>query len=172
MSADFDKCIAAAPDPEKAANRLARLREEAATRTILDTLPDELAQDLVNLITVSRFLFHFLCRFPDEVALIGRPSEIDASFIPGVTDDDALRRFKYRELLKISWMDISGRWDYPVVLRQLSHLAEVVLKSALGLATSEKHGDVIKNHFCVFALGKLGAAELNFSSFWWKPYNA
>lgn len=164
MAVNFDKHIAASPDPEVAANRLTWMREDAAIRALLDSLPSGITQDFVNLIVISRFLFHFLCRRPGAIALIGQTSDIGNAAADQITDIESLRFFKYQELLKITWMDISNSCEYTAILNQLSRLADVSLKTALRLSTPWEQQDIISNHLCVFALGKLGAEELNYSS--------
>ena len=164
MTVNFDKYIAVSPDPEMAANRLAWMREDASIRSKLDVLPQEAGQDFVNLITISRFLFHFLCRHPDAITLIGQSSDISDASVEGVTDIEALRLFKYRELLKITWMDISCSCEYEAILKQLSLLADVSIRTTLRISTPPERIGIVRDNFCIFALGKLGAEELNYSS--------
>jgi glutamate-ammonia-ligase adenylyltransferase len=58
--------------------------------------------------------------------------------------------------------DILGLHDLQTVTRQLSDLADALIKTCLGIAAnlSNKSAD----HFAVIALGKLGGQELNYSS--------
>ena len=68
-----------------------------------------------------------------------------------------LRRTKYRGLLRVAARDLSGR-PFDEGLAELSDLADDVLRRALALATGSARPPAL------FALGKLGGRELNFSS--------
>jgi glutamate-ammonia-ligase adenylyltransferase len=93
---------------------------------------------------------------------------------------DALRRFKYYELARITVRDL---WTAPddlaataAVLGELSHLADALLDAALrrtlarvALQVGPPHwtgadGSVVSPRFAVLGLGKLGGEELNYSS--------
>lgn len=90
-------------------------------------------------------------------------------------DDPAatLRQYKYRALLRITLRELSPEWlpeeRGEETLLELSELAAVLLDAALGIADETgSSGDAIFGgtpaSFCVLGLGKLGAAELNYSS--------
>ena len=161
---DFKQLIAAAPDPETVANRFDRMRQDDELRTQLDSLPESLAADFINIIGYSNFLFNYICRHPQTVRLLGESCELASEQLDGIRDADALRRFKYEQLLKITWMDVSGAYPYEVVLERLSRLADLILNKAFALSFSGDEGESIRRHVCIFALGKLGAGELNYSS--------
>jgi glutamate-ammonia-ligase adenylyltransferase len=164
MTADkLDACIAAAADPESAGNRIADMRQDAELRHVIDRLPDVILRDLIHLISFSRFLFHFICRHPESLSLLGQEAGLDE--IQGEAGDiEALRLFKYRLLLKITWMDMSSGCDYSKILTLLSSLADHAVNRVLNASVSAEHRDFIEHEFCIFALGKLGAEELNYSS--------
>ena len=161
---DLQQLIAAAPDPEAAALRLDRMRQDAELSREMDRLPASLAADFINIIGYSNFLFNYICRHPQTIRLLGEPCEIDPGQLDGIRDPEALRRFKYEQLLKITWMDVSGGYPYEIVLDRLSLLADLILNKAFALSFSEEDGNSIRQHVCIFALGKLGAGELNYSS--------
>lgn len=161
---DFQQLIAAAPDPEAAAHRFDRIRQDAGLRGELDRLPASLAADFINIIGYSKFLFNYICRQPLTIRLLGEPCELAPGQLDGIRDAEALRRFKYEQLLKITWMDVSGGYPYEVVLERLSQLADLILNKAFSLCFSGEDGNAIGQHVCIFALGKLGAGELNYSS--------
>ena len=161
---DFKQLIAAAPDPETVANRFDRMRQDDELRTQLDSLPESLAADFINIIGYSNFLFNYICRHPQTVRMLGESCELASEQLDGIRDADALRRFKYEQLLKITWMDVSGAYPYEVVLERLSRLADLILNKAFALSFSGDEGESIRRHVCIFALGKLGAGELNYSS--------
>ncbi len=88
----------------------------------------------------------------------------------------ALRLFNRREILRIGVADILGNLDLIDVTQQLSFLAEITLQKAFQVSQAQlvrKHGmprfldpDAVsrESSFATLGLGKLGGAELNFSS--------
>lgn len=110
-----------------------------------------------------------------EGLLRGALKDVPEEDIPG-----ALRRFKYYELARITVRDLSARWvpepKAGEILAELSHLADVLLEAALSYAGRRlaaelgepswrgPGGERLAPGFCVLALGKLGAEELNYSS--------
>ncbi|MDI6774559.1 MAG: glutamate-ammonia-ligase adenylyltransferase [Verrucomicrobiota bacterium] len=84
---------------------------------------------------------------------------------------DDLRRFHCREILRIGARDICLRVPLSDVMADLSALAEVAADACLGriwdawgARTSRSAARALRENFCVLALGKLGGAELNYSS--------
>ena len=83
-----------------------------------------------------------------------------------------LRRFKHRETLRIAFGDLVVGHHFDQVVEQISFLADAVVEAALHFATRqllEKWGQPQSangknSRFVVFALGKLGGRELNYSS--------
>jgi len=98
-------------------------------------------------------------------------SYLDESGMSG-TQIDAMRAFKRREYLEISYLDISGLVSLEQVVQRLSDLADWVINRALTdcwKRLAEETISPIRNDagledFAVFALGKLGGRELNYSS--------
>jgi glutamate-ammonia-ligase adenylyltransferase len=79
----------------------------------------------------------------------------------------ALQQCQRREELRIGVCDLLGLFDFERVVQQLSNLAESLIQTALNLAI--QHSGFSPQHlqnagFVVLALGKLGGAELNYSS--------
>ena len=164
MTHNYDRFIAAAPDPQVAATRLERLCEMPGLEQRISGLNGHLQQDLVNIISISNFLFHFIVRHPDAVGLIGMPPRQHDQGLSDIRDMEALRLYKYKELLKIAWMDISEVCDYREVLAALSKLAVDTLLHTLRLSLEEDSYKTFMQSSTTVALGKLGANELNFSS--------
>ena len=93
-----------------------------------------------------------------------------------LTDDrhvvTALRRYKYRETLRITYGDLVRRLPIDTVTRQISYLADAICEAAVQTARrtlEAKRGvprlpDGRRAQFVVLALGKLGGCELNYSS--------
>lgn len=75
---------------------------------------------------------------------------------------DALRRFQRRELLRIGAGDLFALLDLPGVTLQLSHLADCLVDLCLGIAA--RQAGTAADGFAVIGMGKLGGAELNYSS--------
>ncbi len=90
------------------------------------------------------------------------------AFAPGApeaADAAALGAFKRREFLKIAIADLLGRAGVLETTGALSRLADECIRGALGIAlaaTGDRAG--LGADFCVVAMGKLGARELNLSS--------
>jgi glutamate-ammonia-ligase adenylyltransferase len=77
----------------------------------------------------------------------------------------ALGRFMRRMFVRVAVADLLDRIDVAGTARAMSALADECIRTALGLAThflGTRAGDV--GQFCVLAMGKLGARELNLSS--------
>ncbi len=83
-----------------------------------------------------------------------------------------LRRFKHRETLRIAFGDLIVEHRFEQVVEQISFLAESIIDAALHFARAslvEKWGQPLNRdetpcRFVIFALGKLGGKELNYSS--------
>ncbi len=125
----------------------------------------EFARVFIHIIAVSNFLFHYLCREPEAVTLIGS-QESELIHIGEVSDIEGLRSLKYRELLRITSLDIYNQVPYEQILLALSELADAILDKALKLINAD---DELKwadkdVPLALIAMGKLGARELNYSS--------
>lgn len=159
-TAAVDVLIARSPDPETTALRLQQLQKDAGLSRQIERLPAAGLTDLIAVIGISNFLHRFICSHGECLADFAGPAD-RPHMLSSVADFGALRRYKYRELLRITRQDLgTADADYPAVLTGLTRLAEQVLDHGLRLATAE-HDDL---PLCVFGLGKLGASELNYSS--------
>ncbi|MDH3414425.1 MAG: bifunctional [glutamate--ammonia ligase]-adenylyl-L-tyrosine phosphorylase/[glutamate--ammonia-ligase] adenylyltransferase, partial [Gammaproteobacteria bacterium] len=84
----------------------------------------------------------------------------------------ALRRLRREEWVRIAWRDIGGLADLDESVGDASAFAEAAIQSALGRLHQRQCAEVgtpenakgEPQALAVFALGKLGAGELNFSS--------
>jgi len=164
VDVDIESLIKQSPDPQSTELRLQRLNEDAEIRKILVALPPPLLKDLISIISISNFLFLFLCRHPQAITLIGQKSFPVDEEMQSIGNLDELRLYKYRELLKISWMDISRTCDYREILGALSALAVTITRHAIRLSLDEPVYRTVMDSMTVMALGKLGANELNYSS--------
>jgi glutamate-ammonia-ligase adenylyltransferase len=134
--------------------QLAALRRDGGAPLDLARLP---ALPLV--LGASRFLGRRLTAHPEWIDdLAGTPPSPPGSE-PIARDWDAIRRAKYRGLLRVAARDLMGR-PFEASLAELSRLADRCLAAALGCAEDES--GVAPP--ALLALGKLGGRELNFSS--------
>jgi len=146
---------------------------------------------LVTLLAGSQFLTEILLRTPEYFAHLTKGKQLaqnkdDAEFYreaqaavapfleleqPNggpLSDDvvanalDALRRFHRWELLRLGADDLLGLLDVPTVTRQLSSLADALIRICLHLAARQLKADPAG--FLVVGMGKLGGRELNYSS--------
>ncbi|MGB0132432.1 bifunctional [glutamate--ammonia ligase]-adenylyl-L-tyrosine phosphorylase/[glutamate--ammonia-ligase] adenylyltransferase [Dokdonella sp.] len=115
---------------------------------------------------------------PDLVRLMNDPRHADARTAPlamPLSDSEfrtEIRRFRRRESIRLIWRDVNNVDKVETTLTGASVLAETCLEIALRHAErqlAERHG-VLRTEsgevqrLVVLALGKLGGAELNFSS--------
>ncbi len=143
-------------DRELVSLRLDRLLQHTVVVDFLENKPRE-AEIFVHLITLSNFLFHHLCRCPESINLIGSPHSL-LSDIDSATEVATLRELKYRELLRVTALDISGQVAYEQILLALTTLADRILGRVFGLVAGNERA------LCLLGMGKLGAQELNYSS--------
>jgi len=114
---------------------------------------------LASLLGNSSALARALQRHPAWLAdLVGDPPPPPSPQSPA-PDWAAIRAAKYRGLLRIAARDLAGR-PFEQSLLELSDLADRCLASGLACASEETGGAPP----ALFALGKLGGRELNFSS--------
>jgi [glutamine synthetase] adenylyltransferase / [glutamine synthetase]-adenylyl-L-tyrosine phosphorylase len=85
---------------------------------------------------------------------------------------NALRRFKYRQLLRIGARDLLGDADVAQTTEELSHLADACLAEAWRMADTAaraEHGAPLDGEgqetgLAIIGMGKLGGRELNYAS--------
>jgi glutamate-ammonia-ligase adenylyltransferase len=144
--------------PGAGAERLAELAQRAHHAG--EPPPDPLrAPALAAVLGASSALSRVLLRRPGWwQELLGElPPAPEAA--PPRPDWDAIRRAKYRGLLRIAARDLLGR-PFVESLRELSDLADGCLAAGLRAAAEETR----TAEPVLLALGKLGGRELNFSS--------
>lgn len=109
--------------------------------------------------TKSRLAFH------DDIS----------SALIDISDGDAwrseIRNMRRREILRVALRDLMLNVTLRSITKELSYLAEAIISAALNHAWQEMRAsfdlDLVtkcEEDFCVLALGKLGASELNYSS--------
>ncbi|MBN1590252.1 MAG: hypothetical protein JW888_12125 [Pirellulales bacterium] len=189
MCDHLERFLAECPDADMALNNLGRF--VAATRNRLSLAAfferDPIAlRTAVQIFSNSQYLSELLVADPESFDLLrltqGRPlargtlveelvAEID------VLEQDqavmgALRRFKYRETLRIAMLDIIREGGLRMVTRQISFVADAILEAALHAAWRKnvarrgtpRRADGEPASMIVLGMGKLGGVELNYSS--------
>ena len=117
------------------------------------------APALATLLGSSSALSRVLLRRPDWWRDVAGDPPAAPDTTPPPPDWEAIRRAKYRGLLRIAARDLLGR-PFAASLRELSDLADACLGSGLAAAAAETRTAPP----ALLALGKLGGRELNFSS--------
>lgn len=181
--------LALASDPDMALNNLGRFiaaaRNPLGTASLLERDPEALPA-LLQIFSSSQYLSDLLISDTESYDLLrlteGQPvnretlvEEISAE-VQALDDEtavmEALRRFKRRETLRICYGDLIRGQRLDVVTRQVSYLADAIVEAALRYARralEEKRGRPTRPNgqparFVVLGMGKLGGAELNYSS--------
>jgi len=136
---------------------------------------------LLDIFSVSQFLSDSLIRHPEFFddttetdrlhSQVGRGDLLDELTIVSsrCTSNDMwrneLRRFKTREILRIAIKDISLQISMPEIYREISIVAESIAYQCLVRALNlDPDVAAMEDRVCIFAMGKLGASELNYSS--------
>ena len=181
--------LAAAPDPDMALNNLERYAAVVDRAVLFGTLAEHpgAAALLARVGGASQFLADVLRRRPNTLAWLLEPRAMRAWLAEEFAADaaqavrpfttrearmNALRRFKYRQILRIGARDLLGDADLAVTTEELSRLADACLAQATADAL-----DAVRARFgapldaagretglAVVGMGKLGGEELNYSS--------
>ncbi len=156
---ELEEAIEHSAAPSAARTGLERL--EAAHAGLSTTLEaDEgLRRAVVAVVAASRSLTLLLETDADALAVLG---DLEARpVVPGgsALDEGSLRRWKAHEYLRIAGRDLTALDDLRDTAGALAALAEDVLVAAATLAAGEAPEDLV-----VVGMGKLGGAELNYSS--------
>ncbi len=187
--------LANIPDPDMALNNLERFSDVVIDRGFLFDLLRDRRKSLDLVLTIfgsSQYLSDVLIRYPQLFEWLLEPGVLRwpvlkaelARELAAMTDRlasverkwEALRRFKTREILRISLQDLLGNQDLTGITQELSRLAEVTLQKAYEISREEMNrrfgipqvlgptGDARECGFCILGMGKLGGEELNYSS--------
>ncbi len=165
MISKYKDLLDLSPNPELASLRLECLLQNDIVCNVLSEKPVEFTRVFIHIIAVSNFLFNYLNREPEAIHLIGSDKS-ELIHIDKVSDFEGLRLLKYRELLRITSLDIYNLVPYEQILLALSELADVILNRALQLIDADQELKWADREvpLALFAMGKLGAQELNYSS--------
>ena len=159
---------------------------DPATRTAgLEADPSSL-DALLTIFAASPYLAEIVISDPDAWEAVrtgqGRPERKEALAAAleadvGTTTDPqtimrVLRRFKRRQTLRIAYGDVVAGQRLETVVQQISHVADCIVAAALRVAERRAEArrgvprgpDGRRATIAALALGKLGGAELNYSS--------
>jgi len=172
-----------AADPDLAVAGLGRLRDAAPDASAAIHADAELAPRLVTVLGASPLVVRLLLTDSGSwTEVLGRDTAtlpiaavVPAPALqPGATFDElarALRALKRRRMLRIAVRDLLHLATLELTTTELSALAEDALESAISAVRGglvADYGDVVDDGhrvgFVVLGMGKLGGAELNFSS--------
>jgi len=154
-------------------------------------IPDDPAfwQQLIQVWSCSEFVARACIREPELLAEFWHERQLQSACneqqlrdrLTALLDDcgsnemllgERLRTFRRRQMARIAWRDLAGLAELPVVLRELSDLADVMLDVSLHQlydSLCQRYGtpcsdDGEPQQLVVLGMGKLGGRELNFSS--------
>jgi len=167
-----------AADEQLALATLTKLAEESP-RAMRDALRDrEQARDLIFCLGASEIVAGQMSQAgPEWLALFASARAETADSILGAMRCDAgavdtrdgaaraLTKFNRRILLRIAIADLTGHIDVESTMLLMSRLADECIRAAYELAVRLAGPRAHEaGQFCVLAMGKLGASELNLSS--------
>ncbi|MBX9704973.1 MAG: bifunctional [glutamate--ammonia ligase]-adenylyl-L-tyrosine phosphorylase/[glutamate--ammonia-ligase] adenylyltransferase, partial [Gammaproteobacteria bacterium] len=173
---------------EAVANHWHSYQEVCTEKHVIPPSHSDFLPSLIRVWASSDFAVRICCLYPElltelfvsgdilrEYAIAEIPQRLQV-LLETVSDEatlmTVLRRFRRREMLRITWRDLAGWADLAFTSQDLSALADACIQGSLQkLAAWEamRHGMPVDSHgqaaeLLVVALGKLGAEELNFSS--------
>src|SRR5258706_706702 len=170
--------LASAADPERSLVYLERLLESRDEALLHDLVKSpHVIENLVTIFSGSQFLTEILLRNPKNINLLYHRKSLTqrknaeqihdeaGQVIRDADKDDklnGLRRYQRGELLRIGASDLLALYDLRTVTRQLSNLADGLVRACLDYASLQS--GISANDFVVIAMGKHGAEELNYSS--------
>jgi glutamate-ammonia-ligase adenylyltransferase len=181
--------ISRSPDPDQALLYFERFAEASLNKlTLLGYLKEvpHAVPLLAQAFGASPFISQILHRNPYHLYWIAEPRVLENSPSKGELNRellrifrsvrshadrlDLLRAFKRKELLRIGVRDLLRETTVAETVRDLTTLAEAVVRATLDLSRKELRRNLGERSrsstkgFVILALGKLGGGELNFSS--------
>lgn len=173
---------------ELARRRLDAYAEQARSGGLSPLRVQELAGDVERVWSCSEFVVQSCTRDPALLDGLAASGDLTRACAPGAyaravaravdeAGDEAtlmraLRQVRRREMVRIAWRDVGGCADFEETVAETSALADAIIDAALerlyAWSCAElgqpQNEDARPQQLVVFALGKLGAGELNFSS--------
>jgi [glutamine synthetase] adenylyltransferase / [glutamine synthetase]-adenylyl-L-tyrosine phosphorylase len=181
----LDEGLLSLSDPERAMLHLGRILDAAfSVASVLEMLTAQprIFASLLRLLTASEWITDTLVRDAELLrwllleagysersfsAMDAEARAVVARFASVAGRLRALRRFQRRELLRIAAADCLGMRELPSIVRELSALADVIVGVTWEVAVltiEQRNHAVVSLPVVIFALGKLGGGELNYSS--------
>ena len=151
------KCF---PCMEETEIKLSKLAEDKLAQKAINNLSAVQNDLLIRITDASDFLYRFLTRHPEEIAVIGNMPDMSMS----QNNAFSLHRHKYRNLLQITAVDLAQLCDDRTVLSMLSKLADSIIVLVHNRLNDEYNKVLQGDEMAILALGKLGAGEINYSS--------
>jgi len=178
--------FASAPDPDAGLLGFRQLSDTlGSTHWYLRMLRDEgvAAQRLAQLLATSRFATDLLMRAPEATAMLAHDGDLLPREAEGLVhearaaaarhDDPAeaigaVRSLRRRELFRVAAADIFGLLTIEAVGSALTDIAGATLEGGLVAAQAAVRAagrtDPLLTRFAIIAMGRLGGAELSYSS--------
>jgi glutamate-ammonia-ligase adenylyltransferase len=175
--------LAEAPDPDGGLAALRTLAEALGDRAAFYGMVRDNpagAELLCTVLGSSRLLGDLLARHPELLTAMADPHRLAAARDPdelaasaaaivarhsdAAAAWDGLRRFKRRELVRVAVRDLTGQVPVEQVGAELSALAQACLAAGLQVAMREAGEGEPPLRLAVLAMGKLGGAELSYTS--------
>jgi glutamate-ammonia-ligase adenylyltransferase len=167
-----------AADERLAAVFLLELADKAAARLVRLLLDHKACRDLIFCLGASEIvgaglladvdagldLFEAVENSTSGVAFDESARLMLAEAADWVEAERCMREYKRRQFLRIAIADLTGRSDVRSTMTAMSRLADECVRGALAAAARLTGADLERVKFCVVAMGKLGAGELNLSS--------
>ena len=171
------------PEPDMALNNWERFtrsqRDPGRHYRLLLAQPRRL-DILMSIFSGSQFLSDVLIRnpeffgwatLPENLRRVRTREQVEALFesLSSRAESHAewlqlLRRYRLREILRIGIRDIFLGRPLETIVEELSSVAEAVVEVSLRRIWKERGREDLSGDFCILAFGKLGGAELNYSS--------
>lgn len=190
FAGELEQSLPGSADPDMAFNNfermLAKVRSPLSIMTFLHRKPNSLVI-LLQMFATSQFFSDLIISSPEYFDFLWEQGEV--ALDPKLLREDILgelkvvweneelvlhllRRHRQREMLRIGFRDIVLGEPLDRITRSLSDLADCLVEVALAVAyrrQAERHGeprgaDSRLARIVVLAMGKLGGAELNYSS--------
>ena len=142
----------------------------------------EFCAKIAKIAVASSYAMKQLCRYPGLLTHLKSDTEFTLEELKPIINIDepvdlirvkqTLRQYRHHKLVEIIYHDIALKKPLWQILRQLSDLADLLIRQALRACEKHlayKHGQPLDNNgepmeLNIIAMGKLGGQELNFSS--------
>jgi [glutamine synthetase] adenylyltransferase / [glutamine synthetase]-adenylyl-L-tyrosine phosphorylase len=180
LASRLDHFLSHSADPAGARALIRRFQDGNPTAFLQLATSPSLLHSLVTLLAHSPFLASILEAHPDWLSQLhtngtqfrGQTRRDFSKRLGEASTAEELALFRQKELVRIVLRDAEGRSTLGETTSEISSLADVILEAALRMVSremSERYGEPMNASgspcgFCVLALGKLGAQELNYSS--------